>query len=260
MDRSLHRLALPIFSALLPLAVAGCHPSYSPNTYAANAAQVEAAVQRGVIIGVRPVLISATGAIGAAAGGAAGGVAGAQLAGGPVTTALGAIGGTLVGGIGGTVASQAVADTKGWEYIVQEPGAKLVSITQTSVTALPVGLSVLVISDSQQARIVPDYTVQTAVAALAAKAAAPDTATTAPSSSGSTAVEINLSPLSPDGNAASAVPNVGDAVLPDPTVAPTNGPAAAAPPSAPAQAAPNTKIPTTAAPAGKPGEMPATGQ
>jgi len=156
----LRRLALTL---LLPLALAACSQGYSPNTYASNAAQEEAAVQRGVIIGVRQVMISADGTIGAATGGAAGGVAGSQVAGAPLVTALGAIGGTLVGGIGGAAAAHAVADTKGWEYIVQEePGDKLVSVTQTSKVALPIGLHVLVIAGAQQARIVPDYTVQIA--------------------------------------------------------------------------------------------------
>jgi outer membrane lipoprotein SlyB len=185
--RSLRRLALSfvLLSGLLPLI--GCKPAYSPNTYAATAAQAEATVDRGIIIGVRQVTIASSGAIGAATGGAAGGVAGSQLAGGPLTTAFGAIGGTLVGGIAGTSAAQAIANTKGWEYIVQEDGQKLVSVTQTSKAPLPIGQHVLVIADSQQARIVPDYTVQ--IAPPAAKPAAPS----ATASSAST--EINIGPL-----------------------------------------------------------------
>lgn len=182
-------LSLVLLSGLLPLI--GCKPAYSPNTYASNAAQDEASVERGVIIGVRQVTIAASGAIGAATGGAAGGVAGSQLSGGPLTTAFGAIGGTLVGGIGGTAAAQAIANTKGWEYIVQEDGAKLVSVTQTSKTPLPIGQHVLVIADSQQARIVSDYTVQVAAPPAAnASAAKPASA-----SAGSTATEINIGPL-----------------------------------------------------------------
>jgi outer membrane lipoprotein SlyB len=169
--------------AMLPLTLAGCGESYSPNTYASSAAQEEAAVQRGTIIGVRQVMISADGTIGAATGGAAGGVAGSQIAGGPVGTALTAIGGTLVGGIGGAAAAHVVADTKGWEYIVQEePGDKLVSVTQTSKTALPLGQHVLVIAGTQQARIVPDYTVPPA--------------TPAPNNAGP--AEIRLGPLPPE--------------------------------------------------------------
>jgi len=85
-DFALRRIFLcPVrFPGLLVLPVTGCSDGYSPNTYAATAAQQEATVQRGVIIGVRPVLISANGTIGAVTGGAAGGVAGAQLTGSPV--------------------------------------------------------------------------------------------------------------------------------------------------------------------------------
>ena len=168
-------------------------------------------MQRGVIVGVRQVLISADGTIGAAAGGAAGGVAGAQVSGDPVVTAFGAVGGAVVGGIGGTVAEQAIADTKGWEYIVQETGEKLVSVTQTSKTALPVGLHVLVIA-GKQARIVPDYTVEIAAASPTAKVqksaaegkkpAVTKATKTAAASNGSTTTPIQVSPLLPAAGAA----------------------------------------------------------
>jgi len=249
MELSLRRHALPFF--LLPglLALAGCGEGYSPNTYAATAAQEEAAVQRGMIVGVRQVLISANGTIGAAAGGAAGGVAGSQVAGGSLVTALGAIGGTLVGGIGGTAAAHAVADTKGWEYIVQEdPGDKLVSVTQTSKTALPLGLHVLVIAGTQQARIVPDYTVQIASAAPAPAPAG--AAKTAAAPDGSAAFEVDISPVLPSAGTAEPLQ-----VAPIPaanalTTAPAPSPAA--PSSKPAGAvtaeAANTEGSVTATP------------
>ena len=251
MDFSLRRLSFCIVlgSATLPLALGGCHPGYSPNTYASSAAQQEAAVQRGLIIGVRQVTIAANGTIGAAAGGAAGGVAGAQVAGAPVVTALGAIGGTLVGGIAGAAAAQAVADTKGWEYIVQESGDKLVSVTQTSKQPLPVGLHVLVISDSQQARIVPDYTVQMATAAPPAAAAAKPEA-----ANGSAEVEMNIGPLPPAVAGAAdlqvaPVPAANDPVAPA-TASPA-GPTAAPVPAAslPAAPKPATGVPATGVPA-----------
>ena len=207
----MRRLVLP-----LALALAGCHQAYSPNTYASSAAQQEAAVQRGIIIGVRQVMISANGTGGAVTGGAVGGVAGSQVPGGPVTTALGAIGGTLVGGIGGTAAAQAVADTKGWEYIVQEPDAKLVSVTQTSKAALPIGLHVLVIADAQQARIVPDYTVQLA---------APPPKPAVPAPNGAANVEVRIGPLPPAAGAPEPVQVAPIAVASDPA-APASGGAA----------------------------------
>ncbi len=158
MDFVLRRPASPYFllSWLSLLILAGCHQSYSPNTYSADAAQQAAPVHRGVVIGVRQVLISSSGSIGAATGAAAGGITGAQLP----ATALGAVGGALVGTLGGAAAEKAIADTKGWEYIVQESKGRLVSVTQTSKTALPVGTHVLVIDGAKQARIIRDYTVQ----------------------------------------------------------------------------------------------------
>ncbi|MDE2582848.1 MAG: hypothetical protein KGL52_14535, partial [Rhodospirillales bacterium] len=183
------RLTPPLLLVLALLPLAGCTESYSPNTYAADAAQQAAKVERGVIVGVRPVLITANGAVGAVTGGAAGGVVGSQAPGGTIGAAFGAIGGTLLGGIAGTAAEQAAADAKGWEYIVQETGGHLVSVTQTDKVVLPIGLHVLVIAGTKQARVVPDYTVQVAGSAAAAKpqpapAAAPIHATPLPATPG----------------------------------------------------------------------------
>ncbi|MGC8475783.1 MAG: hypothetical protein ACP5NP_05455 [Acetobacteraceae bacterium] len=142
----------------VPLALGACSPSYSPDTYAADAAQQAAKVERGEIVGVRPVLIRPDGTVGAVSGGAAGGVAGSQTPGGAVASAFGTIGGTLLGGIAGSAAEQAVADAKGYEYIVQETDGHLVSVAQTDRQPLPIGMRVLVIA-GKQARVVPDYTV-----------------------------------------------------------------------------------------------------
>ncbi|MBU6448912.1 MAG: hypothetical protein KGQ26_04725 [Rhodospirillales bacterium] len=232
----MRRLALPFL--LLPFFLAGCHQGYSPNTYASNAAQVEANVERGVIIGVRQVMISASGVVGAATGGAAGGVAGSQLSGGPVVTALGAIGGTLVGGVAGTAAAQTISNTKGWEYIVQEAGDKMVSVTQTSKTALPEGLHVLVISDTQQARIVPDYTMQ------ATTQTKPIVVT-----NNSTTTEINLGTLSPPAAVVDSLPITPPAVAASPANLPTPTPASASTSVAPSAPSTQTTVPKAAAPA-----------
>ena len=260
-DFTLSRLALPffLFPGLLPLALAGCAEGYSPNTYAASAAQQAAPVQRGVIVGSRPVLISANGTVGAAAGGAAGGVAGAQLSGGPEVTAFGAIGGALVGGIGGAAAEQAVADAKGWEYIVQETGGNLVSVTQTSKVALPVGLHVLVIAGTQQARIVPDYTVQIAATSPAANAPAPvatgmkpaatNATDNAAASNGSTTTPAHVSPAPPAAGA--AVPSQAASVtVASSAIAPPAASSATAPPAASSAVAPPAPKPATATPSG----------
>jgi outer membrane lipoprotein SlyB len=140
---------------IIPLT--GCGPSYSPNTYASNAAQQANKVDEGVIVGVRPVQISASGTVGGVAGAAAGGVAGSQVGVGTTST-FAAIGGSVVGGIAGVTAEHIVGDTNGFEYVVRKPNGDMVSVTQKDEKPLPVGQKVLVIGGAQ-ARIVPDYTV-----------------------------------------------------------------------------------------------------
>jgi outer membrane lipoprotein SlyB len=150
----LPRLALPI---ALGIALAGCGPDYSPNTYASNAVQQANKVDPGVIVGVREVGVSASGTTGAVAGAAAGGIAGAQ-AGTGVQSAFGALGGSLVGGIAGSAAEHVVGDTRAFEYIIRKPNGDLLSVTQKDAEPLTVGQKVLVIAGNQ-ARVVPDYTV-----------------------------------------------------------------------------------------------------
>ena len=58
---------------LVPIAFAGCGPSYSPDTYASTAVQQAAKVERGVVVGVRRVAVSPQGASGAVAGAVASG-------------------------------------------------------------------------------------------------------------------------------------------------------------------------------------------
>jgi|HubBroStandDraft_1064217.scaffolds.fasta_scaffold16162_4 outer membrane lipoprotein SlyB len=141
----------------LAIALAGCTPSYSPDTYASNAAQQANKVEEGVIAGVRPVQISAQGTVGGVAGAAAGGVAGAQVGVGP-TSAFTAIGGSLIGGMAGVATEHIVGDTNGFEYMVRKANGDLVSVAQKEDKPLRVGQKVLVIA-GPQARIVPDYTV-----------------------------------------------------------------------------------------------------
>ncbi len=139
------------------LSVAACGPNYSPDTYAVSAVQQANKVDKGVIIGVRDVAVSASGATGAVTGAAAGGITGAQVGTGTVS-ALSALGGTLIGGLAGSAAEKIAADTKAFEYIVRKPNGDLISVTQKDQAPLKVGQIVLVIAGAQ-ARIVPDYTV-----------------------------------------------------------------------------------------------------
>ena len=151
--------------------LAGCAPSYSPNTYASNAAQQAAKVDQGIVVGVREVAVSANTTAGTVTGAAAGGIAGSQVGTG-VTSAFGALGGSLLGGIAGSAAEHVQGDTKAFEYIVRKPGGDLISVTQTDDHPLTIGQHVLVIA-GQQARIVPDYTTPVAAAKTETIAAPP---------------------------------------------------------------------------------------
>lgn len=159
-----------LISALALAGVAGCGPSYSPDTYASNAAQQANKVEQGVVVGVRNVAVSASGTVGTVTGAAAGGIAGSQAMGGPVS-AFTALGGSLVGGITGSAVEHATADTVAFEYIVRKPNGDLVSVTQKDKTPLALGQKVLVIA-GVQARVVPDYTVPPSVKAAEASKAA----------------------------------------------------------------------------------------
>ena len=214
-----------IFTALLiaapaALALSGCGPSYSPDTYANNAAQQAAKVESGVIAGVRPVHISAQGAVGGVAGAAAGGVAGSQVGVGP-TSAFAAIGGSLIGGIAGVATEHIVGDTDGFEYIVRKTNGDMISVAQKDEKALSVGQKVLVIA-GPQARIVPDYTVPFEPPA---KVAAKPPASPEPPST-------EAHPPSAEG--ASAHPSAAGASAPVAAIAPPVPAEAAIPPQLPA--------------------------
>ena len=148
-------------------ALTGCAPSYSPDTYASSAVQQASKVEQGVIVGVRRVVVQASGATGAVVGGAAGGIAGSAAPVSGVGTALSALGGTLVGGLVGTGIERATGDTTAFEYIVRKGNGELLSVTQKDETPLPLGQKVLLIAGSQ-ARIIGDYTVAPEPAAPAA--------------------------------------------------------------------------------------------
>jgi outer membrane lipoprotein SlyB len=152
------RLIIPLGVPLAALSLlAGCGPSYSPDTYSAAAVQQANKVEQGVVVGVRNVGVSASGAVGTVTGAAAGGIAGSQAAPSPIS-AFTALGGSLVGGIAGSAVEHATADTTAFEYIVRKGNGDLVSVTQKDKTPLALGQKVLVIAGTQ-ARVVPDYTV-----------------------------------------------------------------------------------------------------
>lgn len=252
--------ALRVEFVLAGLAIGGlggCGPSYSPNSYASNAAQQAAKVDQAIVVGVRPVTISADSTLGTTTGGAAGGIAGSQVGAGAVG-ALGALGGTVTGGVIGNVASHAVGDTDGYEYIVRKPNGDLMSVTQRDVAPLEIGAHVLIIQ-GPQARIVLDYTVPvpTGGAGLPAKEppakAEPGSvqATVTPASPAPTAaIPSDGAPNSPSGSAppASTQPAASPGV--SATVVPQGQPATEAPsqdkPTAPPEAKPPAQSPASA--------------
>ncbi|SHJ68041.1 outer membrane lipoprotein SlyB [Roseomonas rosea] len=164
------RFLLPLLLPLLPLA--GCTGDYSPDTYSTRAVQQANPVQQGVIIGAREVAISSDGNAGAAAGAAAGGIIGAATPGSNMTSALAGVGGGLIGGLFGSATERVVNDNRGTEYIVRKTNGELVNVTQRDVPPLPIGERVLVIAGAQ-ARIVRDYTVPGAAAAVGGQTPAP---------------------------------------------------------------------------------------
>jgi outer membrane lipoprotein SlyB len=223
---SLIRFRAILMIAALPLSA--CGPSYSPDTYTSNAVQQANKVDSGVVVGVRPVQISAQGAVGGVAGAAAGGVAGSQVGVGATST-FAAIGGSLIGGIAGVTAEHIVGDTNGFEYVVRKPNGDMVSVAQKDEKPLRLGQKVLVIAGAQ-ARIVPDYTAPSEAPATVA-GAKPD----------------GKSPT-PDGPG----PKAADANLPEPPatpVGPSQVPSVFGTPAVPIITNPSSQIPATIVPA-----------
>jgi outer membrane lipoprotein SlyB len=215
------------------LAVAGCAPNYSPDTYASAAAQQANKVDQGIIVGVRAIQISADTTLATTTGAAAGAVAGSTVGGG-TGSALGAVGGTLAGGVVGNVVGHTSGDTDGFEYIVKKTNGDLLSVTQKDLAPLGIGAHVLLI-EGPQARVVPDYTVPVVVEALH-----PDEAKTAAKSE-PVATPLGTMPATAPAVVASPLPP------PEPQPAPAaQPPAADQKPAMPPDAAPPAAKPDDA--------------
>lgn len=218
-----------LIAALLLSGVVGCGPSYSPDTYASNAAQQANKVEQGLIVGVRTVGVSAAGTVGTLTGGAAGGIAGSQAVSGPAS-AFAALGGALVGGVAGSAVEHATADTRAFEYIVRKPNGDLISVAQKDTTPLVLGQKVLVITGNQ-ARVVPDYTVPPLASVATAESAKPaPEPKPEPTSAPTVPAAVNSAPatasvaapmaMGPPGSAAAGVPAP---AVTAPTPSPTEG-------------------------------------
>jgi outer membrane lipoprotein SlyB len=167
--RVLPKTALFLIAALPICALSACAPNYSPDSYSSNAVQQANKVDQGVVVGIRPIAISAQSGVGTATGAAAGGITGSQVGQGAVS-ALGALGGTVAGGLVGTAVEHTTEDATGFEYIVRKSNGDLLSVTQSDAKPLQIGQHVLVI-EGPQARVVADYTVPIGADAHTAAAA-----------------------------------------------------------------------------------------
>lgn len=245
--------------ALGVAALAGCAPSYQPDTYATSAIQQVNKVEPAVVVGFRQVLITASGTVGAVTGGAAGGVLGSRSSAYGVDAALGAVGGSAVGSILGTTLEHTTADTTGWEYIVRKDNGEMVSVTQREETPMPLGQKVLVIGGSQ-ARIVPDYSSPPPVAATPKPEDKPASATKTKKANVAPTSPMLVVPLSSESTYTSApteaqpapvaipappveVPAPAEApaaTIVEPTTEPVAAPAAAAEAAQPTETTPET--------------------
>ncbi|WP_158743936.1 hypothetical protein [Acidisphaera sp. L21] len=149
-------LRIVVLGTLL-VALAGCKPDYSANSYNSSAVQQANKVDEAVVVGRRNVGVTTAGATGAVTGAAAGGIAGSQVGGG-VTSAFGALDGTVVGGLLGSAVEKTTGEATAYEYVVRKPNGDLLSVTQQDVKPLEIGQKVLVIAGNQ-ARIIPSYIV-----------------------------------------------------------------------------------------------------
>ncbi|HTJ64654.1 MAG TPA: hypothetical protein VL899_12685 [Alphaproteobacteria bacterium] len=234
---------------LLPTFLAGCQPTYSPDTYASVAAQQAAKVDPGVIVGVRAVQISADTTLVTGTAAAAGGIAGSQIGTG-AGGAFGALGGTVAGGVVGNVVGHAQGDTDGYEYVIRKDNSTdMISVTQKDLKPLGIGAHVLVIQ-GPQARVVPDYTVPVVSQPLhpdapkAAEAVKPaaDAPKSAPADTpkpadSSLAKPVEAVPITAPSQAASPAPASNP--TPVPSASPLPPPASAPAASSPAPAKPD---------------------
>ena len=238
-------------AAAMLVALAGCGPNYSPNTYASAAVQQANPTQRGVVVGVRKVGVSADATLGTVTGAAAGGIAGAGVDGGDgAITALSALGGSVIGGVVGSGVEHATGDTTAYEYIVQETKGDLVSVTQRDTVPLAIGQKVLVIA-GKQARVVADYTITMPEPPPAPKTADKAGAPGAPPG-GASGASLAAPPGAPSGVPSGGAPSGAPSGVPRGTSPASSASSGAAPPAASPGGSPPTaatSLPSTSAPA-----------
>jgi outer membrane lipoprotein SlyB len=146
------RLALLLTAAL---ALAGCQPNASPDTYQIGGIGQVNRVVRGKVVSVRQIEIAGTHGVGVLAGAGAGAAGGAFIGNNAKTNIIGAIGGAVVGGLIGAAVEESATKQKGWEYIVETENGALITIVQGGDTPLAAGQRVFV-EYGAQSRVIPD--------------------------------------------------------------------------------------------------------
>ena len=147
-----------LMSGLVLASVPGCGPSHPPD--ANNAAGQPVKAESGVVVGTRPVAVSALGSAAAMTGSTA------RVR--PINAFM-----VLSGSMAGGAAVETLrGSTKAFEYIVRKPDGDLICVTQRDKTPLAAGQRVLLVIGTQ-ARVVPDSPTTVVAGSIAAAGALP---------------------------------------------------------------------------------------
>jgi outer membrane lipoprotein SlyB len=151
-----------VFSFLIMvMALTGCAPNISANTYGSSEIGVASKVVPGVVISRRVVNIDNNSGAGGVAGTVAGAAAGSVVGGSPAANIVGAVGGAVVGGVLGNAADKSINHHTGVEYIIKQKNGEIISVTQAEDLQLVVSQRVLVVYGSKIRVIADDMMLQT---------------------------------------------------------------------------------------------------
>ena len=139
--------------AIAAVALAGCAPIRSGDTYYYGQTMRAQSVELGIVEGLRPVRIEGpnTG-VGTVGGAALGGIAGAQIGQGSGSVA-GAIGGAILGGVLGNAIERDASKREGVEVTVRLDSGRTIAIVQGGTEDLRPGDRVRVVSDGYMTRV-----------------------------------------------------------------------------------------------------------
>ena len=142
---------------LCAVSLGACTPNIGANNYQTGETQQVSSVQKGTIISIETVEVSAGSngnMAGTLAGGAAGGIAGASIGQG-FGSGLAAVGGAVAGGILGNMAEKKLTSQQATRYIIQLTNGTTIAVVQKDNPPLAVGTKVLVIG-GKPAQVVVD--------------------------------------------------------------------------------------------------------